>query len=351
MGCFLFRRYWLLLFPVIIAVFLSGCLYSGPRATPSEINAYREELLAKAVRYKVSLWRRVCKVGYRLLSYLPKRFQKGPYPYLGCIVLDSDYDLQVAYHLPRGRSAVLVATIEGSSAENLDIIPGSIILSINNTVVRSYRDYKHLLSHIPVGSYVLLRLWRFGEYQRYVKVDGKFLDIDFYMSSDPDINAVATENAVIVTYGMMNFIKSDDELAVVIGHEIAHILLAHHKKSAGLNMVTSFLGAVIGAKLDEVLPGLGGVIANVSEGAVENGFSRELERQADYWGLYLAYRAGYDVDKGKDIWERFAIEVPDSMTTDFWRSHPSSVERRVYIEKIIKQFKAGIFPDNGNTAN
>ncbi len=350
MGCFYYRRYKLGLFSLTIGIafVLSGCVYEGPKASEEEVRLYQRDLAARAVRYRVSLWRRVASVGYRLVKALPKRFYRGNFPYIGLIISDNSEQMRIAYDLPDDRFPIVCATVEGSSAENIDIIPGSMLLAVGGYSVSSYDAFKRALDYFLPNSFVELTLWKGREYKRVVRLDWRPVEVDFYMSSDAQINSMATPKAVIVTYGMMRFIQSDDELAVVLGHELAHILLSHHSKGGGVNLITGLLGAVIGAKLDEVLPGVGGEIANMGTGAIQSGFSRDLERQADYWGLYFAYRAGYDIEVGKDIWERFAVEVPESMIKDFWATHPSSVERRVYIEKIVEQFKKGIFPEDGS---
>ena len=350
MGRNLYRRTWFkLLYLVIVVLFaISGCVYEGPQATPEEVFAYQRDLAARALRYRVSLLKRVLSVGYKLTTAIPKKFYRGDFSYLGLVILDNSDDVQAAYGLPEGKFPVVCSTVEGTFAENLDVIPGSILLKINGRSVYSYSDVKEVVNYFPPNTFVELTLWKNGEYSRMVRLNWRPVDIDFYMSADAEINAMATPNSIIVTYGMMRFIQNDDELAVVLGHELAHIMLSHHAKGQGVNIVAGLLGAVIGAKLDEVLPGVGGQVANMGTAAVESGFSRDLERQADYWGLYFAYRAGYDIEAGKDIWERFAIEVPQSMIKSFWATHPTSIERRVYIDKIVKEFKKGNFPDNGN---
>ncbi len=351
MGRLFPRRHGILLLALTtLATLLSGCVYEGPRATPSEVRQYEAKLVARAVRYRASLWRRVASVGYRLLRYIPPKFRRGDFPYLGLLVVDSDEQVRIAFDLPRGTYPVIVEKVEGSSCEQVDIPQGSVLLGMAGYRVRSFDAYQELLSRLRPGRFVQVDLWAGGQtFSRMVKVDSRPVWIDFYMSSDPEINSMATPNAVIVTYGMMRFIQSDDELAVVLGHEIAHILLSHHAQHMGVDLVSGIFGAVLSSKLEEVLPGLGSILVGMGRDAVTSSYSRELEMQADYWGLYLAYRAGYDIDAGKDIWERFAVEVPESMIDSFWRTHPTSLERRAYIEKIAAQFKAGIFPDDGYT--
>ncbi len=323
----------------------AGCVYNGPRATTSEVREYEPILMKKAIEYRLDLLSRLSCVGYRILSFLPKQVSQRVYPYLGVVVVEVSKDAPEIVGLPKGNYLVIGGTVGGTSCEAVDIRRWDVLLAIEGISVRSLDGLRKVLMQFDAGDFVELKLWRSGQIiSRVVRLDKRRMPIDFYMSSDAQINAMATPSSVIVTYGMMKFVKSDDELAVVLGHEIAHIILSHHKKVSTVDVISSMLGSILGAKLDEVLPGIGRVVVGMGVGAVESGISRDFERQADYWGLYLAYRAGYDIDVGKDIWERFAVEVPESMISDFWKTHPSSIERFVYIKKITEEIKEGHFP-------
>lgn len=84
---------------------------------------------------------------------------------------------------------------------------------------------------------------------------------------DEQINAWTDGDSVYITTGMLNFTKSSDEIAFVLGHELGHIVLGHFLCS-------------------------------------EEFISTINERNADKYGAYLAIRAGYNVCAGKDIWKR-----------------------------------------------
>ena len=110
------------------------------------------------------------------------------------------------------------------------------------------------------------------------------------------VNAFAAPgNFVFISTGMLEFVKSEDELAFVLAHEIAHIELDH-----GLNAIKSkqgmdlFQDAAGGA-----MPGLDGLF-----GFMENGFSADLEGEADKRGAQLTARAGYDPNAGVAVIER-----------------------------------------------
>ena len=69
-------------------------------------------------------------------------------------------------------------------------------------------------------------------------------------------------------------------------------------------------------------------------------YSRDLERESDYFGLLYTKNAGYDYEQASGVWERFAIEVPRSMAQNFLNTHPTSPEGMVRIEKIVAELNA-----------
>jgi predicted Zn-dependent protease len=165
-------------------------------------------------------------------------------------------------------------------------------------------------------------------------------DITFEMVDDQSVNAGATFNKVMVTYGMMRFIKSDDELAVVLGHELAHITRGHLKKNIAKSLLLDLPFTVLGVLAESQVGGTGQAVSLLGS-AFSQKFNRDYEREADVYGIKYAYESGYDIEAGVNIWERFAVEVPKSMTRSLLNSHPASPERLIRIRKIVEALKAG----------
>ncbi|GAG19429.1 unnamed protein product, partial [marine sediment metagenome] len=67
-------------------------------------------------------------------------------------------------------------------------------------------------------------------------------------------------------------------------------------------------------------------------------------READYLGLIYAHNAGYDIEKGVDLWKRFALEIPRSRSKSFLRTHPASPERILRVKKVVELIKSGKNP-------
>jgi predicted Zn-dependent protease len=142
----------------------------------------------------------------------------------------------------------------------------------------------------------------------------------------------------VILKGMMRFVESDDELALVVGHEIAHNALGHvrqHKVLMGVGMgfgvLLDITAAVLGANTQGGFTRLGAQLGS----AVNQTFSQDFEMDADYMGLYLAQRAGFDVSRAADFWRRMAAEYPETIESSMTRTHPSSPERSAALTTAV----------------
>jgi predicted Zn-dependent protease len=184
----------------------------------------------------------------------------------------------------------------------------------------------------------------FAEQKRRVERVGKRLletipghpDVKFVIvNGDPSINAGATFGQVAITSGMLNFLESDDEMAVVLGHELAHIEQGHVLKGVIGSLALNVLATVLEARA----PGAGQAAGGVGQ-LFLNHYTQTQEREADEVGLRYAYEAGYDPRAAVDIQERMAVEVPQSMSAGYFDSHPSSVERAVNARREAEELLA-----------
>jgi predicted Zn-dependent protease len=153
-------------------------------------------------------------------------------------------------------------------------------------------------------------------------------------------NAWTDGSAVWVTRGMMRFVKSDDELAAVIGHEIAHALRGHIRFQWAQNILG--MAMVIPAGV------FGGQIGSDAAARMVQlataKFDRDREREADLYGLIWVYRAGFNVEEGKEVFRRIAVEMPGSTERGFLATHPTAPERFLALDKIAVALKAGQDP-------
>ncbi len=150
------------------------------------------------------------------------------------------------------------------------------------------------------------------------------------------INAFCMPGGKIMVYtGIANNLHlSDDELAVVIGHEIAHALREHSREQ-----VSQAAAAQTAIGLGSALLGLGqgsAQLANAGYGAlIAPRFSRTDENEADRIGLELVARAGYDPHAGVTLWQKMIAANKGSHAPAFLSSHPTDESRVQTIQALL----------------
>lgn len=152
------------------------------------------------------------------------------------------------------------------------------------------------------------------------------------VAKENSINAGATFGQIMVTEGMMRFVRSDDELAMILGHELAHITQGHVTRGAFSNMALG-IGAVIA---DILVPNSGQLAGTVGQ-LFLNRYNQSQEREADEVGLRYAFEAGFDPNAGPQVMERMAREVPQTASSGFFSSHPGSTERAEALRRTAAQ--------------
>ena len=153
-------------------------------------------------------------------------------------------------------------------------------------------------------------------------------------------NAWTDGGTVWVTRGMIRFLKNDDELAAVLGHEIAHALRGHMRYLWAQNI----LGMAVTVPAGIYGGQIGGEAAARMVQLATAKFDRDREREADLYGLMWVHRAGFNVDEGKEVFRRIAIEMPGSTERGFLSTHPTAPERFLALDKIAATLKAGQDP-------
>ena len=143
-----------------------------------------------------------------------------------------------------------------------------------------------------------------------------------------DINAFCMPGGKIAFFtGIIDKLQlSDDEVATVMGHEMAHALREHSRDQLAKNSATS-----IGISLGAQLLGLGDVgnyAARLGGQLLSLRFSRNDETDADLVGLEIAARAGYNPQAAVSLWEKMGRATgSQSNSLSFLSTHPSGPER------------------------
>lgn len=127
---------------------------------------------------------------------------------------------------------------------------------------------------------------------------------------------------------------SDDELAQVIGHEIAHALANHTAEKMSIALASSLGVAAVSIASDRPYAGAAASVAAVL--AVQLPNSRTAETEADRIGIELAARAGYDPRASVTLWQKMEA-VGKSSTPQFLSTHPSAGLRQKRLGILVEQ--------------
>lgn len=138
--------------------------------------------------------------------------------------------------------------------------------------------------------------------------------------------------------GILTQLKmTDDEVAAVMGHEIAHALREHGRERAAKATATGVASRIVGFGLSAWLgvdPRLTDTAASTVGQLVVLKFSRDEEREADLIGLDLAARAGFDPRAGVALWRKMGA-LNKRAPVQLLSTHPGGEERIVEIERHL----------------
>lgn len=224
--------------------------------------------------------------------------------------------------LQMGAGPTIVAVVPGSAAERAGLSAGDEILAVDGVAPPPARDDRRFArveateALIEAGlarRAVTLRIRRDGALAERTVPSVTGCASRFQLQPGTRLNASADGRYVQVSGALVEFVANDDELALVMAHELAHNILGHK------------------ARLDAA-----GVSRGLFKGLGANGARiRETEAEADRWALYLAARAGFDIAGAPAFWERFgrkADPILSDGTHAGWRAR--AAQARAEIERI-----------------
>lgn len=156
-----------------------------------------------------------------------------------------------------------------------------------------------------------------------------------------DVNAFCMPGGKIAFFtGIIDKLQlSDDEIAMIMGHEMAHALREHSREQLAKNSATS-LGISLGAQLLG-LGDIGNYAARLGGQLLSLRFSRSDENDADLVGLEIAARAGYNPQAAVTLWEKMGNATGNNANgLSFLSTHPSGPERIRELQRNVPKVQA-----------
>lgn len=221
--------------------------------------------------------------------------------------------------------------LEDGPAAKAGLQPRDVVLQINGVSTGDKNAYAKLADQLPADAPIVVDVERAGAPLSVTLQPERACRYAVQLAPQQDINAFADGNNVMVARGMMNFARDDNELALVLSHEMAHNTMRHidaKKRNMGLGLLADIAVAVLtrGQAVNTNFAQLGAT-----------SYSQEFEAEADYVGLYIMANAGFPIADAPKFWRRMAAAHPANIQTNHAASHPSTSYRMVALEETVKE--------------
>lgn len=155
-------------------------------------------------------------------------------------------------------------------------------------------------------------------------------DWEYAVFENEQANAFALPGGKIgVNTGLIDLASSDDEVAAVVGHEVAHVTSRHSAERVSQNMLSEFGLSVaqLGLGSAGVTPEAAALLGAGVQVGVLLPYSRKQEYEADRLGLRYAARADYDPRAALTFWESMAERKEGGQPVEFLSTHPADANR------------------------
>jgi beta-barrel assembly-enhancing protease len=233
----------------------------------------------------------------------------------------------------------VVAVTPLGPAAKAGLVRGDILRQVGSHIVLPSREAvsglgKHLSTYHAGTANIPVRVERGGQFLTLDLAPETVCAFSTHVSVDGALNAYADGKAVIITTAMMRFTE-DDELAVVVAHEIAHNAMGHIDAMRKNQTAGGLLGLLGDIAMAASGYDTGGYYTKQGLALGAMAFSQDFEREADYVGMYILALAGIEMEQAPTFWRHMAVADPKMIGLAF--THPTSAERFVRMEAAIRE--------------
>ncbi|MBO6517165.1 MAG: M48 family metallopeptidase [Bacteroidia bacterium] len=173
-------------------------------------------------------------------------------------------------------------------------------------------------------------------------VELKHYQWEFNLVNDPTVNAWCMPGGKVVFYtGIMPICQTEEGVAVVMGHEIAHAIARHGNERMSQGLVQQLGGVALSVavmdkpqetqQLFHLAYGVG------TQVGVMLPFSRKHESEADHMGLMFMAMAGYNPQEAPRFWQRMDAQAGGARPPEFLSTHPNPEKRAANLAKLMPE--------------
>lgn len=222
-------------------------------------------------------------------------------------------------------------TIPGGPA-HVSLLPGDRLVRINGDEVKESSPgvAMQLRDAMASDHTIFLEIDRDG-ITKAIRLNAiELCDYPVILSRRDTINAFADGERIIINEGLIRFTQKDEELALIIAHELAHNVIDHRADKIRDGMIGGLFDIAISLAGNLVSPGIGiGLGANL--------LSQKYEVEADILAIRLMHHQGYAVESLPEFWRKMASVHPSSIHHRQQASHPTTVERYLIMKKEVER--------------
>ena len=248
-----------------------------------------------------------------------------------------------------------------SGCKTIDVNQVAYLVKSGQTLTHSFEDFSPEQEYYigrTVGALILdrYRVYDHAEVNFYLNILGQslaqssdlpetFAGYHFLALDSMEINGLAAPGGFIfITRGLMRCCRTEDSLAAVLAHEIAHVQAKHGLQAIQQSRLTDLFTNIGlesarqfgGEKLARITENFGATITDISKTLITSGYSQSQEYEADAAAVTLLNRVGYDPHSMIDMLDQMGQRLEPGKL-DFGKTHPNSSDR---IEELRQGIRA-----------